>query len=223
MKTLVVIPALDAEQTVGGLVRRSIEQVRDVLVVDDGSSDRTGDEAAMSGAIVLRHEVNRGKGAAIKTAFEYAILHEFDAVITLDADGQHLPEDIPKLLHALSATGADLLIGSRRHLFGEMVPRRRMANKFSSWAISVGSGARVDDSQSGYRLYSARLMKSLPLRSSGFDMESEVIVRAARNHLKIAMVPIELGFVDGLQTSHYRPIRDTLRILATSFRTRFLG
>ncbi|HXI11411.1 MAG TPA: glycosyltransferase family 2 protein [Thermoanaerobaculia bacterium] len=223
MKILGVIPAFNAEQTVGGLVRKSLAHLSDVIVVDDGSSDKTGYEAANAGAIVLRHEVNRGKGAALKTAFEYATSHEYDAAITLDADGQHLPEDIPKLSRAFSETGGDLIIGSRRHLFAQMIPRRRMANKFSSWAISVGSGAKVDDSQSGYRLYSARLMKALPIRSSGFDMESEVIVRAARSKMKIVMIPIELGFVDGLQTSYYRPIRDTFKILGTALRTRFLG
>lgn len=223
MKIVALIPAYNAGSSVAETVRGTRAHLPDVVVVDDGSSDRTGEEARAAGAVVLRHKVNQGKGAALKTGFAWALEQGVEAVVTLDADGQHLPSDIPKLLASFAESRGDLIIGSRRHLFGQMVRRRRMANKFSAWAISTGSGARVDDSQSGFRLYSGRLLRALPLVASGFDMESEVIVRAARSGMKIVMVPIALGFVDGLQTSHYRPVRDTIKILATSLRTRFLG
>jgi hypothetical protein len=98
-----------------------------------------------------------------------------------------------------------------------------MANRFSAWTIAWAAGARVTDSQSGYRYYSARLLRTLHLKTNGFDMESEVIVRAGRGGLRIVTLPIDLGFVDGLATSHYRPVKDTVRIALTVLRTRILG
>lgn len=221
MKLLAVIPALNAEGTIGDVVRKAREQIQDVIVVDDGCSDRTADVARAEGATVLRHDVNRGKGASLKSGFAYAREHGYDAVITLDADGQHLPSEIPKILEAWQESGADLVIGGRAHLFDHMLPRRRMANRFSAWAIAKASGTRVSDSQSGFRLYTARLIREITLRSDGFDMESEVIIRAGVRKMRIVVTPVDLGFIDGLSTSHYRPLGDTLRIAWTGLRARF--
>lgn len=221
-RVLVVIPAYNAERTLGATLRPCLEHTRDVVVIDDGSADGTAQVASEAGARVVRHPQNRGKGGAIKTAFAYAIEHGYDAVVTLDADGQHLPADIPKLLRAWEETGADLVIGSRAHLFGGMLPRRRMANRFSAWTISWAAKTHIADSQSGFRLYSARLMRTLVLRTEGFDLESEVIVRAGRAGLRIVTTPIDLGFIDGVSTSHYKPLKDTLRIAWTVCRARLL-
>lgn len=221
MKVAVIIPALNAERTLGPVIAQSREQHEPVLVIDDGSTDRTSDVARDAGATVLRHDVNRGKGGALKRGFAWALENGFDGVITLDADGQHLPSEIPKFLAAREETGGDLIIGGRSHLFAQMLPRRRMANRFSAWCIAKTSGARVTDSQSGFRFYSAALLRSIQLRTDGFDLESEVIVRAGRRGLKIVTIPIELGFVDGLSTSHYKPLKDTLRIAWTVWRARF--
>jgi glycosyltransferase involved in cell wall biosynthesis len=220
VKTVVLIPALNAERTIAGVVAEARRHVEPVLLVDDGSSDATGEVARSAGATVLRHEVNRGKGGALKTGFAWALQNGFDAVITLDADGQHLPSEVPKFVRAWEETGADLIIGGRSHLFQHMLPRRRFANRFSAWCIAKCSGARVSDSQSGFRLYSARLLRTIRLRTDGFDMESEVIVRAGRSGLGIATIPIDLGFVDGVATSHYKPLMDTLRIAWTVIRAR---
>ena len=222
MKLLTVIPALNAERTIGDVVRKTREQIQDVIVIDDGCSDRTADVARAEGATVLRHDVNRGKGASLKSGFAYAREHEYDAVITLDADGQHLPSEIPKIIKAWQETGADLVIGGRAHLFDHMLPRRRMANRFSAWAIAKAAGTRVSDSQSGFRLYTARLIREVELRTDGFDMESEVIIRAGVRKMRIVVTPVDLGFIDGLSTSHYRPLGDTLRIAWTGIRARFL-
>ena len=219
----VVIPALNAERSVGAVVRGCLEQLPDVVVVDDGSADTTSAMAADAGALVLRHPRRRGKGGAMKTGFAWALAHGFDGVIGVDADGQHLPSEIPKLLRSRAETGADIVIGRRSHLFAQMLPRRRRANRFSTWAIAMLSGAPITDSQCGFRLYSAHLLRELPLRAEGFDMDSEVIVRAGRAGLKLAMTPIEMGFVDGLATSHYRAVRDTVRIAVTVLRVRFFG
>jgi glycosyltransferase involved in cell wall biosynthesis len=218
---LVLIPALNAERSIGDVVRGCRSQSPTVAVVDDGSGDRTGEIAREAGAVVLRHDVNRGKGAALKTGFAYALDNGYDGVITLDADGQHLPSEIPKLIEARESSGADLIIGGRAHLFEHMLPRRRAANRFSAWSIARAAGTEVTDSQSGFRFYSAALLRSVKLRSDGFDMESEVIVRAGRGGYRVITTPIALGFVDGVVTSHYKPLADSLRIAWTVLKTRF--
>jgi glycosyltransferase involved in cell wall biosynthesis len=219
----IVIPALNAENSIEAVVRGCRKELPDVVVVDDGSGDRTSNAASAQGALVLRHPKRRGKGGAMKTGFAWALAHGFDGVIGVDADGQHLPSEIPKLLRCRAETGADMVIGGRSHLFAQMLPRRRRANRFSTWAIAMLSGTAITDSQCGFRLYTAQLLRKFPLRAEGFDMDSEVIVRAGRAGLKLEMIPIEMGFVDGITTSHYRAVRDTLRIAATVLRVRFFG
>ena len=219
MRVAALIPALNAANTLEPVVRGALQQIETVVLIDDGSADGTADVAARAGATVLKHEVNRGKGAALKTGFKWACEHGFDGVVTLDADGQHLPREIPKFIDCHATTGGDLIIGGRAHLFGQMLPRRRMANRFSAWSIAFASGTNITDSQSGYRYYSTRLLRGLKLRSNGFAMESEVIVRAGRGGFKVLTTPIDLGFVDGQSTSHYKPLKDTVRIFAVVFVT----
>src|SRR5438067_12036667 len=148
MKVLALIPALNAEESIGKVVRDCQAVNEDVVVIDDGSTDRTAEVARAAGAQVVTHAVNRGKGAALKTGFAYALEHGFDAVITLDADGQHLPREIPKFLACREESHADLIIGGRAHLFGQMLPRRRMANRFSAWTIAKASKTGTTDSES---------------------------------------------------------------------------
>lgn len=219
-RIVAIIPALNAERTLPNVVEQTRKEIEPVLVIDDGSTDRTGDVARAAGAIVLRHEQNRGKGGALKTGFAWALANGYDGVITLDADGQHLPGEIPKFIREREANGADLIIGGRAHLFGQMLPRRRTANRFSAWCIAKCSGVRITDSQSGFRYYSAKLIGAMKLRTDGFDMESEVIVRAGRRGFRIVTIPIDLGFVDGISTSHYKPMMDTMRIAWTVTRAR---
>lgn len=217
-----IIPALNAAGTIEPVIAEARRQHEPVVVIDDGSTDKTGEVAKAAGAIVLRHDVNRGKGAALKTGFAWALDRDYDAVITLDADGQHLPSEIPKFIAAYEQSRADLIIGGRAHLFMHMLPRRRNANRFSAWCIAQCSGVPITDSQSGFRLYSARLLRAIKLRTDGFDMESEVIVLAGRRGFTIETIPIELGFVNGLHTSHFKPLRDTLRVAWTVTRSRLL-
>jgi len=211
-RAAVLIPAYNAARTLEPVVRASLEQMRDVTVIDDGSADGTGHVAKRAGAQLLTHEVNRGKGAALKTGFAWACEQGYDGVVTLDADGQHLPKEIPKFLDCHDKTSGDLIIGGRAHLFGQMLPRRRMANRFSAWSIAFASGVDISDAQSGYRYYSTRMLRTMRLRSNGFAMESEVIVRAGRGGFRVLTTPIDLGFVDGISTSHYKPLKDTVMI-----------
>lgn len=219
MKTAAVIPAYDAASSVADVVRRTVAILPDVLVVDDGSHDQTAETARGAGAEVLRHPRNRGKGAALATAFATLLPRGVSAVVTLDADGQHLPEEIPKLLAA--AAEADLVLGTRDHLFGEMGGLRRASNRLSSWAISSVAGRRLADVQTGFRLYSRRLLEATGFPEARFEAESAVIVRAGRLGLRIVTVPVRLGFADGRTTSHYRPLRDSVRIAAAVARARW--
>jgi glycosyltransferase involved in cell wall biosynthesis len=221
-QVVVVVPAFNAATSIAWVVGESLVHGHPVVVVDDGSSDATGEVARAAGALVLRHALNRGKGAALKTAFAWALQNDFEGVVSLDADGQHLPSEIPRILGAAREEDADLVIGGRAHLFGEMLPRRRLANRFSAWTIAWASRTGVTDSQSGFRYYSARLLRGIHLQTDGFDLESEVIVRAGLRGMRIVVTPIELGFIDGISTSHYKPLMDSLRIAWTVFRARFI-
>lgn len=221
-RVFVLIPAYNAAKTITPVIVEARKVIDDVVVVDDGSRDDTSAVAAAAGAKVVRHPQNRGKGGSLKTGFAYAVENGYDAVITIDADGQHLPQEIPRFLDCWKKTDGDLIIGGRSHLFDQMLPRRRMANRFSAWVIGKMSKTAVTDSQSGFRLYSTRMLRSIRLRTEGFDLESEVIVRAGCGGFRVLTTPIDLGFVDGLSTSHYKPLKDTLRIAWTVFRARLL-
>jgi glycosyltransferase involved in cell wall biosynthesis len=215
----VVIPALNGGERLVRVIEDCFALDQGLrgrlIVVDDGSEDGTAALARDAGARVVRHPRNFGKGAALRTGFERALTRRIDAVVTLDADGQHLPSEIPKLVERWRESGADLVIGSRAHLFDQMLSRRRLANRFSAWSMTIVGGVKVHDSQSGFRLYTTRFLREVEFESNRFDAESEMIVIGARKGFRIAETPIELGFVEGTVTSHYRPLLDTLRIART--------
>jgi glycosyltransferase involved in cell wall biosynthesis len=184
-----------------------------VLVVDDGSVDATASLAERAGAQVLRQVPNQGKGAALTAGFRWAIEHGYAAVLTLDADGQHDPAEIPGFLSAYRAQQADLVIGQRD--FSRMPPARRLANTLGRWSFSWAVGASIPDNQSGYRLVSRRLMQAL-LESTeqGFEYEVEMIAICVRRSYKLAWVPIRTIYAG--EASHIRPLHhigNYLRIL----------
>lgn len=211
---LAVIPAWNEDGTIGPIVE-GVRTRLPVLVVDDGSEDRTAEVARRAGATVVSHEVNRRKGAALMTGFRWALEHGYDAVITLDADGQHDPSDVGKLLDALTSGAGDLIIGERT--FTQMPFPRWFTSPLGSWLLSHALGRRVTDNQSGYRLLTRRLIERLQLTSTGFEMEVEMIWEAVRLGLPIAWVPIRTIYFPE-RKSGFHPLKDTLRFLRMVWR-----
>ena len=184
-----------------------------VVVVDDGSTDDTAARAEGAGAIVLVQRPNAGKGAALRAGFRHALEHGVTAVVTLDADGQHDPSEIPAFLAAFEASGAELIIGRRD--FATMPPIRRLSNTLGGWVFSAAVGRRVADNQSGYRLIGRRLMTALlDSDEPGFEFEVEMIARCIALDLPIADIPIRTIY-EG-EPSHIRPWRHFTQFLRVS-------
>jgi glycosyltransferase involved in cell wall biosynthesis len=209
-----LIPAYQAAAHLGDVLMRlqALGAVRELLVVDDGSRDATPEVARQHGARVVSFAGNRGKGYALLAGF--AALRDYDAVITLDADGQHPPECVPSFVRA-AEEGADLVLGARARE-GSMPPARRFANGFSSgWTASL-AGQRVSDSQCGFRLHRREVLERTPLTPGRYEVETELIVRAARLGFRIAEV--EIPTVYGEEKSQIHAFRDVPRIFGTLVR-----
>jgi glycosyltransferase involved in cell wall biosynthesis len=198
---LALIPAYNEADRVAEVVLGARAHLP-VLVVDDGSTDDTATRAAGAGATVLRQMPNQGKGAALRAGFRRALDEGYEAVLTLDADGQHDPAEIPKFLHAHAARGADLIIGARD--FRRIPLVRRVANTLGRWSLSWALGQPVRDNQSGYRLISRRLLAAtLDSRESGFEFEVEMIVTCVQEGWALDWVTIRTIYAG--EKSHINP------------------
>jgi glycosyltransferase involved in cell wall biosynthesis len=215
----IVIPAFNEAATIGEIVRQCCAAVGSacVTVVDDGSYDGTAAVAAHSGAKVLRHCENQGKGSALMHGMRAAIAGGAAAVVTLDGDGQHRPQDLPRLLTCSRAWPGHIVIGSRR-TSGNMAPcARRVANRIADFWVSWAAQHPIDDSQSGFRVYPARvvdLIAERPLLARGFAFESEILIEAGR--LGIRTVAIDIPAIYGTvltRRSHFRPVADITKIV----------
>jgi glycosyltransferase involved in cell wall biosynthesis len=213
VRTLVVIPSKNLEATVGNVVRDIRALGLDVLVVNDGSTDGTSRAASDAGARVIDHPTNLGKGAALKTGFEHAVEHGYDAVVTLDGDAQHDAAEIPRFLDAVDRTGADIVIGTRMHAVGAMPRIRIWTNRTTSRIVSRLAGQDIPDSQSGYRILRAPVLRAIAgsLVTCRYDTESEILIRAGRRGFRIASMPIRSIY--GGTVSHIHPVADTLRFV----------
>ncbi len=198
---LALIPAFEEGPRVAGVVLGATAHLP-VLVVDDGSTDDTAARAEAAGATVLVQRPNRGKGAALRAGFGWALEHGFEAVLTLDADGQHDPAEIPSFVDVCERTGADLIIGQRD--FSQMPPIRRLSNRLGGVALSWAAGQDIPDNQSGYRLLSRRLIEAIAdSAESGFEYEIEMIATCIRAGYRLEWVPIRTIYAG--EPSHIRP------------------
>ena len=219
-KVCVLIPAYNEEKRVGAVVREVRDYCPDVVVIDDGSPDGTDRAAAEAGAVVLEHVRNQGKGAALQTGFDYAREHGYDLAITLDADGQHAPSDIPAFLQAYERTHSPVLVGNRMGDLARMPPHRRFVNWFMSDLLSRVMGQYVPDSQCGFRLYHRSAFPAGPYdaHSKRFAAESEILLRLSLQGRKIGAVAIQTIYGD--EKSKVRPFADTLRFFRMLHRFR---
>lgn len=215
-KILALIPAYNEAARVAAVVTATAAHLP-VLVVDDGSRDQTAIVAQEAGATVLRQEPNQGKGAALQRGFRYALDEGYDAVLTLDADGQHDPAEIPKFVEMYGKAQADLIIGQRR--FEQMPWVRRLANTAGSLLFSWAVGAQIRDNQSGYRLLSRRMMTVLLASAeAGFEFEVEQIVVCLERGYQLAWVPIRTIYAG--EKSHIQPFQHVVNFVKLSLNTR---
>lgn len=205
-----VIPAYHEQAHVGKVVERSRAQLDHVLVIDDGSTDATAEQARQSGAQVVVHPQNRGKGEAIKTGLRHWLAQpEIEFVVLLDADGQHAPEEIGRFLSAAVTSEGGLFVGTRMNDLRSMPFVRRKVNRYMSRRISRICGQEVPDTQCGYRMVQRALAPHLLAGTSRFDYETEMLFIASRQGFRIVSVPISTIYSDEVSSIH--PIRDTIR------------
>jgi len=204
-----LIPAWNEEAYIVPVVEATGSQLP-VLVADDGSTDETPSLAAAAGATVVRHGKNQGKGQALVTGFNWALEHGYQAVLTLDADGQHDPVDIPKFINAYRIDSGDLIIGRRD--FHQMPFPNRFANPIGSRLLSIALKQRIQDNQCGYRLHTRRLLEALDLKKTGFELEVEVVIQAVCKGMRIGWVPISTIYSTG-KVSYFHPFHDSRRFL----------
>lgn len=215
--TIVIIPSYNESKTIGPIVKSVVDKGLKVLVIDDGSTDDTGRIARDNGAEVIYHEENLGKGFSVREGIEHILRTDrFKWVIIMDGDAQHHVEDIPVLMEGAQAGKADIVIGNRMLHAGAMPLVRYWTNKLMSWVISRICAQRIPDTQCGYRLIKTDALKNMKLSSEKFDIESEMLIQAAKNKMQIRSAPVQTIY--GEETSAIDPIRDTFRFFGLILR-----
>ena len=220
--TAVLIPAYKAADHLKDLLPRLLESVPadHICVVDDASEDDTGTLCARFGITCLHHAVNQGKGAALLTGFSRLSSETVKWIITMDADGQHSPDDLPAFITAANATPAPgICIGARSMKLGTMPPERILSNRLTSGILSLFCGVKIIDSQCGYRMYSVAFLEKTSITFQRFEMESEIIMKAAFLGFPVTFVPIQTLYLKG--PSHISHLTDTLRWILAVINIRF--
>ena len=223
MQTCALIPAFNEAPHIAKVVEGARQYVAEVVVIDDGSGDGTADIARSAGATCLQLPGNRGKASALRAGIAFAREHKFTYAITLDADGQHLPQDIPVMLRVAEETGADLVIGARAFDRALMPRSRYFSNVIGSRLASALVGCEIRDSQSGFRLFRLDKLDEGKLRSRYYELEMEMLIKMARSGCTIAHAPIRMVYEHGHARSKMKPVRDTVRVCLWSLAFRFLG
>ena len=223
MRICALIPAFNEAPYIASVVERTRPYVAEVVVIDDGSGDGTADLARAAGATCLQSPRNCGKASALRTGIAFALDRKFTHVITLDGDGQHLPEDIPVMTRVAEETGADLIIGTRCFDRTRMPGPRYFSNVIGSSLASALVGHEVPDSQSGFRMFRLEKLNGTKLRSRCYELEMEILIKMARSGCTIAHAPVRTIYDDGRARSKMKPVRDTVRVCLWSLAFRFLG
>lgn len=211
--TAVIVPAYNAERHLESVIRGLFAHFppERVIVVDDGSTDRTGALARRLGTVTVTHRRNRGKGRALMSGIRKARDMGATWAITIDADGQHDPAEIPKFLEKLRSTGAEIIVGNRMSDTRFMPRIRCFSNRLTSFVLSARSGLKIPDSQNGYRLLNLELFERISLVTSRYETESEILIKAAKEGARVESVPVETIY--GESTSSIDPFRDSIRFL----------
>lgn len=220
-KTCVLIPSYNEAMTIGQIIRGLRKREFVVYVVDDGSIDDTALIAKLEGAIVVKHKKNMGKGASLREGFNHILKKDFEAVLVMDADNQHEIDDINNFFKKMECTNADIIIGNRMLDTLSMPYTRIYTNKVMSNLISRISGQCIPDSQCGFRLIKKKVLQSVKLESSNYEIESELILKAARAGFKIESVPIKTVYED--EKSRINPVLDTFRFIRLMIKILFEG
>ena len=215
--TIVAVPSYNNVRDLPKVLYRLKEQGYPILVINDGSTDGTKEllERDFTDINVVHHPVNKGKGAGIRTAFDWAFSKGYRYVITIDSDGQHYPEDLPLFIDAIDKYPDSLLVGARNLKAENMPGKNTFANNLSNFFFRLISGQSLEDTQTGYRLYPVRLLRDMRLISGKYEFEMEILVRAAWRRIPLRSVPIRVYYAPGEErVSHFRPFQDFLRIVA---------
>ncbi len=211
----VVIPAYNEEATIFNVVQQTLRHLTPVIVVDDGSTDRTAQVLQDLPVTVLHNKTNCGKAASLWKGFQYAQQLGVTAVVSLDGDGQHDPADIPRLLEQSQLTPNRIIIGARRRPWTRQTWHRILANRIADFWVSWAAGHPIADSQSGFRVYPLSLIAQLAIPTSKercFVFESEILVEGAKRHYWSLPVPIESEPRQAPRPSYFRPVVDIARI-----------
>ena len=212
-RVAILIPALNEELAIRKVVESALAVLPDVIVVDDGSNDRTAEILATLPVSVIRHETPQGKGESLRDGFREALRRGFDAVVAMDGDGQHDAADIPRMLAAARQFPNHLVIGARIRTRDNQPNARRRANAVADWGISWGCGIPVADTQSGQRYYPRAAMELVDLPAQGFVFEAAILIAAVREAgLGVVSIPIETRYDREFRLSHFRPVRDVTLI-----------
>lgn len=217
--TCAIVPCYNEEANIARVVQAVRKHLDVCIVVDDCSTDGTFKAASAAGARVLRHELNMGKGMALKHGFALAAASGCSAAVTLDGDGQHDPEEIPRFLSAFETGRFDIVLGDRMGDLASMPWVRRLTNRFTSWCVTRMAGVPIRDSQVGFRLISLDTWQALNLAGRRFDLESEIIIKACRNGARVTAVPIRTIY-NGTENSKIRPLADTYRFFRVLWQCR---
>lgn len=216
MNTCVIIPTYNEEKTIGDIIERIKDQGLSVLIIDDGSTDNTAQIAKEKSAILIRNSHNQGKGAALIKGYDYIKRNAFDSVITMDGDGQHLPEDIPNFLETARRSQYEFFIGNRMLKPHGMPLLRQLTNRVMSWFISLIIGQKISDTQCGFRLIKRSLLEKINFTTHRFETETEILLKSGKLGYRIISIPVRTVYLH--EKSQINPLVDTIRFVRFVFR-----